>query len=165
MKPAFFLDRDGVLNVDRGYIYKIDDFEWILDAEKAVKYIKKNGYYIFIITNQSGIARGYYTENDVKTLHSFIQKKLNLTDSKIDDFFYSPYHPSGKTDEYDHLKNLRKPETGMLELAFKKWPIDKENSHLIGDKKTDILCGKNFGIKSHLFKGGSLLKFVMEILN
>ncbi len=165
MKPAFFLDRDGVINIDKGYVYTEDNFEWIQDAKNAIKLIKNNGYYVFVITNQSGISRGYYTEDHVNALHEFIQKKLNDNNTEVDEFFYSPYHPDSDTKLYDHLKDLRKPNTGMLNLAFKKWKIIKEESHLIGDKETDISCGIKFGIKSHLFKGGSLLKFVEDILN
>ena len=119
-KPAVFLDRDGVINVDKGYIFKALDFEWIDGAQEAIKFLRNHGYYVFIVTNQSGITRGYYTENDVKKLHQYVNKELKKIRTKIDDFFYSPYHPEISNKKYDHLENLRKPKTGMLELAYKK---------------------------------------------
>ena len=164
MKPSFFLDRDGVINLDKGYVYKIEDFEWVEDADKAIKLMNDLGYYVFVVTNQSGISRGFYDEEDVENLHSYINDELMKTNAKINDFFISPYHPESSTQKYDNLKHLRKPETGMLSQACEKWSVDIKNSFLIGDKKTDILCGKNYGVNSFLFKGGNLYEFVRQIL-
>jgi len=163
-KPAVFLDRDGVLNKDKGYIYKISDFEWIEGAQEAIKILKHMGYLVFVATNQSGIGRGFYKEEDVINLHNYINKSLNKIDTKIDDFFYSPYHYSDKSAKFKNVKHFRKPETGMLELAYEKWPFNKDLSFMIGDNETDILCAKNFGIKGFLFKENNLLKFIKKIL-
>ena len=160
MFDTLFLDRDGVINVDKGYIYKADDFEWINGAIDTIKYIKSKGYYIFVVTNQSGIARGYYSENDVDKLHIYINEELRKFSSHIDDFFYSPYHPSVKDDKYDKFKNHRKPNTGMLEEACNKWSIDKSTSLLIGNSQTDIQCANNFGIPGYLFNGNDLFYFI-----
>ena len=146
LRPAIFLDRDGVINKDKGYIYKIDDFEWVEGAKESIKYLNDKGYYIFVVTNQSGIARGYYTIQDVILLHNYISDELNTIKAHIDEFFISPYHPIN-TNEYLHLSHLRKPETGMLDLAANKWSIDKSKSFLIGDKSTDMECAENFRIK------------------
>lgn len=164
-KPAVFLDRDGVLNIDKGYVYKISDFEWTLDSKEAIQFMKNSGYFIFIITNQSGLSRGYYNEKDVDILHNYINEELSKVNTSIDDFFYSPYHPDIENVKYQELKNLRKPNTGMLEQAVEKWPVNIKRSFLIGDKKTDLECADNFGIRGYLYEGGSLLKFIKYIFN
>ena len=164
IKPAIFLDRDGTINKDKGYVHKIQDFEWIDGAREAIKLFNDKGYYVFITTNQSGIGRGFYSIEDVKILHKYISKDLSLINAKIDDFFFSPYHYTDKLNRFDHIKNLRKPNTGMLEWASSKWPINKEKSFLIGDSSIDIDCAKNFGIKGFLFNEKNLLKFVEKIL-
>lgn len=166
LKPAIFLDRDGVINIDDGYVYKISDFKWIEGAKEAIKYINNLGYYVIVITNQSGISRGYYSENDVIKLHNYINEKLKEVDANIDDFFYSPFHPDGIVSEYKKKSNLRKPDTGMLELACKKWPILIKDSIFIGDNQTDMQCAKNFGIKGYLYdtKKINLFNFIKEII-
>ena len=164
LRPAAFLDRDGVINKEKGYLYRIDDFEWIEGAKESIKYLNDNGYYVFVVTNKSGIAKGYYNEKDVTALHDYINNELKNTNAHIDEFFISPYHPDN-TKEYLHLSNLRKPGIGMLELAESKWAIDKSKSFLIGDKNSDIECAKNFLIRGHLFKKGNLLNFIKSSEN
>lgn len=164
-KPAAFLDRDGVLNIDKGYVYKIDNFFWIKGVDKAIRYLKEKNYFVFVITNQSGIARGFYSEKDVNDLHNYINYTLKSKSTFIDQFYYSPYHPDYKNKKYDHLSHLRKPQTGMLEKACNDWPIIKSKSFLIGDKKSDIECANNFGIKSFLFSGDNLYEFIKENIN
>ena len=165
-KPAVFLDRDGVINIDKNYVYKIKDFEWITDIKQAIKFINDNGYYVFVVTNQSGISRGYYSIKDMEKLHKYINYELNLIGTKINAFFYSPYHPEAIDTRFVHLSNLRKPNTGMLELALKEWDIEKEKSFLIGDKKTDIKCANKFGINGYIFdyKKDNILKLVKKII-
>ena len=163
LKPAAFLDRDGVINVDKEYVYKKEDFEWIQDSKEAIKYLNHNGYHVIVATNQSGISREYYTEEDMFNLHLFINNELKNINAHIDDFFYSPYHPDIKNEKFQYLEDLRKPNPGMLEAASKKWKIDKINSFMVGDKHTDIECAKRFGNAGYLFKGGSLLDFVTSI--
>ena len=163
-KPAVFLDRDGVLNFDKSYVYKISDFEWIDGSREAIKFLKDENYLVFVVTNQSGITRGFYSEKDVEKLHKFMNRDLLKMKTEIDDFFYSPYHPDVPNKKYDHLMNLRKPNTGMLEIAEKKWMFDKKKTFMIGDKKTDIECATNYGIKGFQFKGGNLLEFVKNII-
>jgi len=159
LKPAAFLDRDGVVNKEKGYVHKINEFEWIDGAKDSIKYLNDNNFYVFVVTNQSGIARGYYNERDVSFLHEYISKELKSINAHVDEFFYSPYHPCN-TNQYLHLAHLRKPETGMLDLAASKWPIDRSKSFLIGDKLTDIECAEKFSIRGHLFKNGNLLDFI-----
>ena len=102
LKPAAFLDRDGVINKDKEYIHKIDDFEWVEGAKESIKYLNNIGYYVFVATNQSGIARGYYSERDVILLHEYINNELKKINAFIDEFFFSPYHPNN-TKEFLHL--------------------------------------------------------------
>ena len=163
-RPAVFLDRDGVINLDKEYVYKISDFEWVEDSKEAIKYIKNKGFFVFVVTNQSGISRGYYDEKDVEKLHAYINSELLKIDALVDDFFYSPFHPNIKNDKYEKFKDLRKPNIGMLEIAVKKWPVIIKDSFLIGDKDSDIECANNFGIEGFLYKEGSLLNFVKEII-
>ena len=164
LKPAAFLDRDGVINKEKGYLYKIDDFEWIEGAKESIKYLNDHGYHVFVVTNQSGIAKGFYNEKDVICLHSYINKELKSINAHIDEFFFSPYHPDN-TKDYLNLSHLRKPNTGMLDLAASKWPIDKSKSFLIGDKDTDIECAEKFLIRGHLFENGNLLNFIKSSEN
>ena len=162
-KPASFLDRDGVINVEKGYVYNISDFEWIAGAKNTIKRLNDNNFYVFVVTNQSGISKGLYTESDVTKLHEYINKELETIDAHIDDFFYSPYHPDFP-DRYVDLSNLRKPDIGMLEMAEKKWDFDKSKSFLIGDKETDLSCADKYGIKGYLFESDNLEDFIKKII-
>ena len=164
LKSAAFLDRDGVINKDKGYVYKISDFEWILGAKDAIKYLNQNNFYVFVVTNQSGISRGYYTESDVKILHNYINNELNISKAHIDDFFISPYHPDNSK-KYANLSHLRKPNIGMLQLAEMKWLFDKSNSFLVGNKDSDIECAIRYGVKGYLFEDGNLLNFIKSSKN
>jgi D-glycero-D-manno-heptose 1,7-bisphosphate phosphatase len=163
-RPAFFLDRDGVINKDKKYVYKVSDFEWIEGAKESIKLLNTLGYYVFVITNQSGIGRGFYSELDVIHLHRHINQELGIINAKIDDFFYSPYHHLDKSGKFKHLKHLRKPNVGMLEMACSKWDIDKKKSLMIGDSDNDLICAKNFGIRGFLFRENNLLNFIKKLL-
>ncbi len=164
LKPAAFLDRDGVINREKEYVYKIQDFEWIEGSREGIKFLNENNYHVFIISNQSGIARGLYTEEDVLNLHEHINLELRKIDAHIDEFFISPYHPMFP-EKFKNLSHFRKPGIGMLELAASRWSIDKSESFLIGDKMTDIKCANNFGIRGHLFNDNNLLDFIKKSQN
>jgi D-glycero-D-manno-heptose 1,7-bisphosphate phosphatase len=145
-KPAAFLDRDGVINEDLNYVHKIKDFKWKSGIFNFIKYLNDKGYYVFVITNQSGIGRGYYKEKDVKKLHLWVQKKLIKKGAHVDDFFIAPYYEKNKKfTKKDYL--MRKPNTGMINLAKKKWSIDFKRSILVGDQFTDELLAKKIKIK------------------
>jgi D-glycero-D-manno-heptose 1,7-bisphosphate phosphatase len=159
LKPAAFLDRDGVINKDKEYVYKIKDFEWIEGSQESIKFLNENNYHVFVVSNQSGIAKGLYSEKDVLHLHKFISKELKKIDAYIDEFFISPYDPMFPS-KFKNLAHLRKPRPGMLEIAESKWRIEKKNSFLIGDKLSDIECAINYGIRGHLFINGNLLDFI-----
>lgn len=146
MKIAF-LDRDGVINKEVNYLYKIDDFEFTQNCIIGLKRLIEHGYQIIIVTNQAGIARGYYTEHDYVVLTSWYRSELLKLGIKILDIFYCPHHPEGSVAEFSFECSCRKPNIGMLELASKKYQIDMEESILIGDKESDLLCGTEFGLK------------------
>ena len=164
-RPAVFFDRDGVLNVDKGYINHKEDFQWIPGAPKAIKKLNDFGYLVFVITNQSGIARGYYPEESVIKLHEYMNEELSMINARIDAFYYCPHHTEGKIKEYTIECNCRKPLPGMILQAFEEWEprIDKEKSFAVGDKERDLEAATAAGISSYLFEGGNLNTFVNDI--
>ena len=163
LKAAFF-DRDGVLNVDKSYLYKIEDLEWIDGAKEALAYLTQHGYTIFVVTNQSGIARGYYTVDDMNKLHEFMAQQVAAAGGKIEKIYYCPHLPEGKIAEYAVECDCRKPKPGLILHAFEEYDIDKDAAFLIGDKPRDVESAEAAGIKGYLFSSGNLLNFVKEIV-
>ena len=141
MRKVLFLDRDGVINVDKGYVYKIEDIEFIDGIFELCKAYQDRGYEIIIITNQAGIARGYYTEDDFIKLMDWMKEAFKKRGISILDVFYCPHHP-----DFTGECSCRKPKPGMILEAAKKYNIDLKNSVLIGDKISDIEAGKRAGI-------------------
>ena len=137
-RPAAFLDRDGVLNVDHGYAHRPDQLEWIAGAPEAVRLLNEAGYTVIVITNQSGVARGYYDEAAVRQFHAHMQDALRAQGAHIDAFYYCPHHPQGIVKQFAVQCRCRKPKPGMLEQAAREWPIDLGRSFLIGDKDDDM---------------------------
>ena len=159
-RPAIFFDRDGVLNQDQGYVYKIKDWQWIDGAINTIKHCNERNYFVFIVTNQSGIGRGFYSEQDVNKLHQFMQDDLQQYGANIDDIRYCPHHQDALIDKYQMTCNWRKPGPGMLLDLIAKWPIDRSRSVLVGDKESDITAAQQAGIKGLLFEGGNLHHFL-----
>ena len=145
-KPGAFLDRDGVINYDTGYLYKYEDFKLRPGVIKGLKLLIKKKYRIFIVTNQSGIAKGLFTEKDLKLLHQKMKKELSNYKIKIDEIKFSPYHPQGKIKKYKKKSDTRKPGNKMVKEIFKKWATDIKKSFMIGDKRSDNLCAKKSGL-------------------
>ena len=141
-KPAAFLDRDGVINFDFGYVYKYKDFKLKPGVVKGLKLLNKNKYRIFIISNQSGIARGLFRKKDVELLHKKFKKSLKKHKIKIHDIKFSPFHPQGKIKRYAKKSETRKPDNLMVKQILRKWPTDVQNSFMIGDKNSDKICAK-----------------------
>ena len=159
-RPAVFFDRDGVLNVDYGYIGTIDRFEWNAGAIDAIKFLNARRWWVFVVTNQSGVARGYFTEDDVRTLTKAIGNQLAAHGARIDDWRYCPDHPEGAVAAYRRVSDWRKPGPGMLLDLMKSWPVDREHSLLIGDKPSDSEAADAAGVASVLYSSGSLLSLV-----
>lgn len=157
-RPAVFLDRDGVLNEDANYVSLPEEVRWVEGAKAAVKRLNDAGYYVFVVTNQAGVARGYYGTDRVLALHAWMQQELRVAGAHVDAFYFCPHHP-----EYTGPCDCRKPEPGMILQAMKEWPIVKERSFLIGDKEWDVKAAKRAGIGGFLFAGGSLLDAVAAV--
>lgn len=162
---AIFLDRDGTLNVDVNYLYKIEDFAWVPEAREALAYLVQQGYTLFVITNQSGIARGYYTIAQMEQLHEHMNQELARVGAHIEKFYYCPHHQKeGVLPEYVKDCDCRKPKPGMLLQAMAEYDIDKSASLMIGDSKRDVEAAEAAGIRGVQYKGGSLLEFVKQAL-
>ena len=160
-RPAAFLDRDGVINHDSGYVYKKKDFRFRKGVIKGLKYLIKKKYYIFIVTNQAGIAKGIYNENDFKKLHLYLKRNLSKKNIYFNDVQYCPYHPKGKIKIYRKKSSLRKPGNQMVKNILKIWLVNKRKSFMIGDKNSDKYCAK----KSKLLFFFSENNFYKQIIN
>jgi D-glycero-D-manno-heptose 1,7-bisphosphate phosphatase len=162
-KPCAYLDRDGVINYDRGYVVKKKDFKWRQGAKEAIKYLNDNNYYVIIVSNQAGIAHGYYNANDVENLHDYISQELDNIGAHIDKYYYSPYHPNAKLKKFRKKSDCRKPNSGMLKKSFKDFSINKKKSFFIGDNVSDSKCANKENIK-FFFAKNSLFKQVKRII-
>lgn len=158
MKKAIFLDRDGTINIEKDYLHKIEDFEFEPGSLEAIKIFTDLGYEVIIVTNQSGIARGYYTERDLIKLNDYMIEKINDFGGKILECYFCPHHPEKGIEEYKVDCQCRKPNPGMLEEAIEKYEIDRDKSYMVGDKISDIEAGQRARVKSVLVKTGYGLK-------
>ena len=163
MKNKFvLLDRDGVINVEKSYLHKIEDFEYEKNVVEGLLKLRDLGYRFAIITNQAGIARGYYTEEDYLKLQSFIEDDLFKKGIKIEKSYFCPHHPN-VTGKYGVECDCRKPNTGNFELAIKEFDIDVKNSFMIGDKITDLIPAEKLGIMPVLVKTGYGLESLKKL--
>lgn len=163
-RPAAFLDRDGVLNRDLGHVGTIERLEWTDGAIAAIRRLNDANYYVFVVTNQAGIAKGKYGLEDYWSLRDAIREQLLAARAQIDDERFCPYHPEGTVDEWRGVSDWRKPGSGMLQDLMSVWPVDRERSFLIGDQPSDLEAASRIGICAHRFEGGNLDEFVKAIL-
>jgi D,D-heptose 1,7-bisphosphate phosphatase len=163
-RPALFLDRDGVCNVDHGWVGTRDRFEWMPGALPAIAAATRRGFHVFIVTNQSGIARGHYSEADFRALHRWMLDQVLAAGGTIDDVRFCPYHPEAPLPEYRRVSTWRKPQPGMILDLLQAWRLDPARCLMVGDQATDMQAAAAAGIRGHLFAGGDLFDFVSPLL-
>lgn len=148
-KPAVFLDRDGVLSEEKSYVCTLDDLIIFPYTKECIRKIKEKGYWAIVITNQSGVARGLFSERVLQEMNAYLKKEIG-----VDEVYYCPHYPTGKIEIYRKKCNCRKPQTGMIEKACRDFQIKMEKSYMVGDRASDILLGQNVGIKTVLVESG-----------
>jgi D-glycero-D-manno-heptose 1,7-bisphosphate phosphatase len=163
-RRALFFDRDGVLNEDLGFVHKPEEFRWVPGAKEAISWLNQSNYLVFVVTNQSGIARGYYGPAEVEALHHWMQGELAAIGAHIDQFAYCPHHPEAAIPAYRQACACRKPRPGMILDLLGTWPVDAARSLLIGDQRRDLEAAQAAGIRAVCFSGGNLHAFVRDAL-
>ncbi len=148
-KPAVFLDRDGVLTEERSYVTCIRELKIFPFAAECVKRIHERGYFAIVVSNQSGIARGLFTEDQLKEMNQYLIEKTG-----VDAVYYCPHHPEGKIEKYRKECQCRKPKIGMFEKACREFDIDIGRSFMVGDRAGDIIAGQNVGLRTVLAESG-----------
>lgn len=162
---AVFLDRDGVLNIDHGYVADPARLNWIEGAREAVAALTGAGLKVIVVTNQSGIGRGYFDEAAMHGFHEAMQAQLAPLGGRIDAFYFAPHHENAIVEAYrvtDHPD--RKPNPGMVLRGLAEFGLTPAEAVIIGDRSSDIEAGRRAGLPGHLFRGGDLHAFVVEVL-
>lgn len=165
LKPAAFLDRDGVINRDHGYVGNPDRFQLMEGAARAIRLCRDAGYLVFVVTNQAGIAHGDFEEDAVQALHDHMRALLAADGAPIDDIRYCPHHPEAKRPAYRKACSCRKPEAGMILDLAKVWSVDRAHSFLIGDKQSDLEAAEHAGMRGFLYREGPLDLFVADAIS
>lgn len=164
-KKAVFLDRDGTINVEKNYLYKIEDFEFIEGVLEALKKLSDAGFLLIIITNQSGIARGYYTEKDYGILNSWLLETFAKNGIKISASYFCPHLPDASVERYRTICNCRKPNTGLFEQAVNDFNIDLKKSFAIGDKIRDLAICEKSECKGFLIGNNETTEIIEKVRN
>ncbi len=141
-RPAVFLDRDGTLIVDAEYLSRPSQIKLFSNSVEALKLLGKAGFYLFVVSNQSGVARGYFPESMVRKVHRKLQQMLKARGARVDAFFYCPHYPKGSVKAFAKVCDCRKPAIGMIKQATLKYPIDLKRSYVVGDKMDDLLLAR-----------------------
>lgn len=164
MKRAIFLDRDGTIIVDKGFVHKKEDLELLPGAAQAIKLAREAGFLVVVVTNQSGVARGYFTEEEVKAFNAYLNRVLAQRGARIDAFYYCPHHPQAPIEAYRKACSCRKPRPGLLLRAAQELGIDLCQSWMIGDSPRDAEAGQRAGCNTILLeRGKDLLQAIKEI--
>ena len=164
-RRALFLDRDGVVNLDHGHVGSRERFDWMPGALETIRHATEIGWHVFVVTNQSGVARGLYDEAAVRDLLDWMADEARRHGGTIDDARYCPFHQDARVTAYRAASDWRKPAPGMLRDLIRAWELDPARSVLIGDQATDLQAAAGAGIAGHLFRGRNLLSFVRPILD
>ncbi len=154
LKPTVFLDRDGTINYDAGYINDTSNFVLYPFAAQAIKMLNDNGYLVIVITNQSGLGRGFFNVETMNKLHEKMNNELDKQGAVIDGLYYCPHDVNAKVEEFRGDCECRKPKAGMPEQAMKDFPIDKSKTYFVGDKHSDIMAGHAVGSKTIMVETG-----------
>jgi len=150
-RPCVFIDRDGTLNVEKNYLHRYEDWEWIPGSVEMLGALREAGFLAIVVTNQAGVGRGYYDEAAIARLHALVDEDLLAAGSGIDAYYYCPHHPEhGEVRDCD----CRKPAPGMLRKAQREWNIALEDSWMVGDKLSDINAGLAAGTRCILVRTG-----------
>ena len=163
-RRAVFFDRDGVLNIDHGYVGTRERFEWMPGALEAIRYVTESRWHVFVVTNQSGVARGHYDEAAVRDLLTWMADEARRAGGTVDDVRYCPFHEAAVVDAYQRSSDWRKPGPGMLLDLIRAWELDPARCVMIGDQPTDMAAASAAGVPGRLFPGGNLLDFVRGIV-
>lgn len=158
-RKAVFFDRDGVLNEDTGYVHRIEDVHWMAGARELVGRLTQEGWLLFVVTNQSGVARGYYGEEAVRRLHEAMNAEFSRFKGHITAFYYCPHLKGAAIPAYDVDCECRKPKPGLILQAMEAYQVDRAGSLLIGDSPRDIEAAGRAGIPGFLFDGTNLEAF------
>ena len=156
MKKAVFLDRDGVINVERGYTHRLEDFVILPDLIEVLQLLQNNGYLLIVVSNQSGIAKGLYKQSDVETIHQFMLNEFTKSGIRLSEIYYCVHHP-------DVSRCIcRKPDSLFIEKALARFDIDAKQSYFIGDKERDVEAGEKAGVKGILIEANISLKTILD---
>ncbi len=150
MNNALFLDRDGVINVEKNYVHKIEDFEFVEGIFDTLAYFQEKGFLLIVITNQAGIGRGYYTEENFHVLNDWMLEQFDRHGIQITRVYFCPHHPEYGIGKYKQDSQYRKPNPGMILEAQREFNINLSKSVLVGDKESDIKAGINAGVKMNI---------------
>lgn len=145
-QAAAFLDRDGTINLDKGYFCRPEEFEFEQDSIEGIRLLNQAGYKVFVISNQAGIALGHFTEKEVEKLHTWLVAELAKHDAYVDGFYYCPHHAKLGLGDYKTVCECRKPAPGLLLQAAYEWDIDLEKSYMVGDHNSDVEAGRAAGV-------------------